>query len=574
MAQSLTDILAKKSVITADESAQIQQEAKEKNTSVDDILYQHGMQETDVAQAKSELTGYPTKSLGGAEVAFEVLRDIPEESARHYNMIPLGKDEGYFDVGMLHPEDASAQEALKFIASRMDLPARIFVVTPSDFQNVLREYQSLTGEVTQALGQFQKETGEELDDVHLEKKDGAPEKKFVEDAPVTKMFSVTLRHAIEGRASDIHIEPGREKLRVRFRVDGVLYTSITLPQNVHSALVTRIKVLTDLKIDETRVPQDGRFHAQILGREIDFRVSTLPTAFGEKVVIRILDPSKSFTSLEDIGLRGKNLEIIKESIERPYGMILITGPTGSGKSTTLYALLQILNQETINIVSLEDPIEYYIPGVNQSQVHPEINYDFASGLRHVVRQDPDIIMVGEIRDKETAALAIHAALTGHLVLSTLHTNTATGVIPRLLNMGIDPFLLAPTLILMIGQRLARRLCDDSRKEVKIGSRAKEIITKEIEEMPEPFRTETKKRLSQAIYQAEVSPACPKGTRGRIGIFETLAMTPSLEQIILSGPSEVKIQEEAKKQGMLTMRQDGVLKVLDGTIGLEELLEVI
>ena len=361
---------------------------------------------------------------------------------------------------------------------------------------------------------------------------------------------------------------------MRFRVDGVLHTSLTLPADTHPAIVARIKVMTNLKIDETRIPQDGRFNIELMGHDIDFRVSTFPTSYGEKVVIRILNPAEGVSGFAELGFDGRNLDILKENINRPYGLILITGPTGSGKSTTLYTILQTLNEEGSNIVSLEDPIEYYIPGVNQSQIRPEIGYDFATGLRHILRQDPDIIMVGEIRDKETAAMAIHSALTGHLVLSTLHTNNAIGVIPRLIDMGVDPYLIPPTLILVVGQRLARRLCPDSRKTVKISGRPKEIISQELAAMPETIRKEVEASFPKEIYQPEVSSMCPKGTRGRIGVFEILIMTPELEKIILTAPSDAAIAEEARRQGMVTMRQDGIQKVLKGTIGLEELLEVI
>ncbi len=568
--QTLVDILVSKNVIDLAEAGRVREEAREKNISLEELLYQRGVSEPDLADAKSQVTGYPIRSLEGAEVPFDLLRQLPEESARFYQMIPLGSEEGYFDVGMLNPDDTAALEALKFIATRANLPARIFIITPTDFQNVMRQYQSLTGEVTQALKRFAAPKAD--GGITISGPDG--ETKLAEDAPVTKMFSVTLRHAVEGKASDIHIEPGREKLRIRFRVDGVLHTSLTLSMDVHAALVTRIKVLTSLKIDETRVPQDGRFHAEISGRPIDFRVSTLPTAFGEKVVIRILDPEAGIAKLEDLGVEGRNAEAIRVAIAKPYGMILITGPTGSGKSTTLYALLQILNQESTNIVSLEDPIEYYIPGVNQSQIRPEINYDFATGLREVVGQGADISRVGGLRDSETEGLESRAALTGHLVLSTLHTNNAIGVVPRLIDMGVDPYLLPPTLILAVGQRLVRRLCEDSRKKVKITGRTREIISSEIEALPEPLASRSRKDIPAEIYQAEISSSCPKGTRGRIGVFETLSMTPELERIILSGPSEAKIQEEARRQGMITMRQDGILKVLAGRIGLEELLESI
>ncbi len=571
MAKFITDILVSKGILNLEEAGNIRKEAKEKNAALDEVLYQHGISERDVAEAKSELFGLPTKYLEGTPVPFESLREIPEESARYYKIIPLGKSGGYFEIGMLNPEDISAQEALKFIGSRSGLPLKNYIITPSDFQTVLREYQSLSGEVTKALGEFEKEYGALEEQLRV--KPVGPE-KITEEAPVTKMVAVILRHAVEGRASDIHIEPTRNEVRIRFRVDGVLHKSLTLPPQVRSAIVTRIKVLTNMKIDETRIPQDGRFHAEILGRGIDFRVSTFPTAFGEKVAIRILDPTTGIAALSGLGLSGKNLSLIEEGIKKPYGLILITGPTGSGKSTTLYAILNSLNQEGVNIVSLEDPIEYHIEGVNQSQVHPEIDYDFANGLRSIVRQDPDVIMVGEIRDKETAALAIHAALTGHLVLSTLHTNNAVGVIPRLLDMGVDPFLIPPTLILAVGQRLVRKLCPESRKKIKLTGKSKEVIMQEVEKMPSPFYEKLKKAAPSEIYQALVSSACPKGTRGRTGIFETIAMTPELEKIILSGPSEALIEQEAKRQGMITMKQDGILKVLDGIIGIEELLGVV
>lgn len=571
MAQTLPDILITKGFLNLAEAAQLRKESAEKKISLEDLLYQRGISEMEVAEAKSELTGFPTKYLQGAEVPEDALRDMLEDSANFYKMIPMGRNKGSIDIGMLHPEDPASQDAVKFISSRVGLPARIFIITPTDFRTVMQEYRGLSGEVTRALGEFQKETPE----FEIASSEERIESNItIEDAPITKIVTVIIRHAVEGGASDIHIEPGRDSVRVRFRVDGVLHTSIILPPEVHAALVSRIKVMTNLKIDETRVPQDGRFHAKIKEREVDFRVSTFPTAFKEKVVIRILDPAAGITDLKGLGLSGRNLALTEESIKHPYGLILITGPTGSGKSTTLYSLLQILNEERINIVSLEDPIEYYIQGVNQSQVRPEIGYDFAMGLRHILRQDPDVIMVGEIRDKETATLAIHAALTGHLVLSTLHTNNAIGVIPRLIDMGVDPFLITPTLILAIGQRLIRKLCPDSRKQIPLQGSIRNTILKEIDTMPDPIKQATLAKLPEFIYQSEVSPTCPKGRRGRVGIFEMLSMTPQLEQIILSQASEANIEGEAKRQEMLTLRQDGVLKVLEGVIGFDDLLEVI
>ena len=388
---------------------------------------------------------------------------------------------------------------------------------------------------------------------------------------MTKIVAVILRHALEGNASDIHIEAVSDRVKIRFRVDGVMYTSIVLPLTIHEAIVSRIKILTDMKIDEKRKPQDGRFEARIEGRDIDFRVSTFPSFFGEKVVIRILDREKGVKTLEELGLSADHLKIVREMIEKPYGLILLTGPTGSGKTTTLYAMLKEFDREANNVVSLEDPIEYNIEGVNQSQVRPEIGYDFASGLRTILRQDPDIIMVGEIRDKETAAMAIHAALTGHLVLSTLHTNNAAGVVPRLVDMGIDPYLIAPTLLMVIGQRLVRKLCPDSRKEKILEGAFKEIAQNELKNIPEESR---KKIISfDKIYEGVSSPSCPMGSKGRMGIFEVMYKTPTMENIILTKPSEQDVMKELRKQGMTTIKEDGLIKTLNGLISFDEFLKL-
>ncbi|MBI4134861.1 MAG: type II/IV secretion system protein [Candidatus Sungbacteria bacterium] len=569
---SLLDLLVAKGAVSLEDVASIKSDARARGVTPEDILYERGIQEDIVLKTKSEVLGIPPRTLGGSKVLFHLLKEIPEESARFYQFVPIGETaEGILEVGMVQPDDVSAQQALKFIAARLKKPFRVYLITPTDFRNVLEEYKSIGGEVTRALSQFEKDA---LSDVSTQatKERERLEDLVTADAPITKIVDVVVRHAVEGRASDIHIEPSRNAVRVRFRQDGALFTSLTLPISAFQAVVNRVKIISRMKIDETRVPQDGRFHAEINGKPVDFRVATLPTPYGEKVAIRILDPDAGVKTLTDLGFTGRNLLVIQEGIKRPYGMILITGPTGSGKSTTLYAMLQLLNQEKVNIISLEDPIEYYIEGLNQSQIRPEIGYDFATGLRNILRQDPDIIMVGEIRDKETAQLAVQAALTGHLVLSTLHTNNAVGVVPRLIDMGVDPFLIPSTLILAVAQRLVRKLCPDSRKSVTSGP-ILQIVDDEARKMPKQVATEIETRRPFSVYQGQVSPACPKGTSGRIGVFETLAMTPELEQIIADGATELKIVEEAKRQGMLSLRQDGILKVLDGIIGIEELMEV-
>lgn len=572
MAKSIADILTQKGILTQEAALGMRREAKSTGRPLEDIFYQHGIPERDVALAKSEFLGIPVRFLDGGKVEFEVLRNIPEESAKFYKFIPIDKSgDGSLEIGMVNPDDVNAQEALKFIATRLNIPFKVFLITPGDLKAVLSEYKTLGGEVTRSLTEFEKEL--EVD-VAGRPPRAAELEKMAEEAPITKMVGVILRHAVEGKASDIHIEPEPRQVRVRFRVDGVLHTTLVLPSAVQSAVVSRIKIMTNMKIDETRIPQDGRFHARVLDREIDFRVATFPAQYGEKAAIRILDPATGIKTLPELGLDGRNLEVVERNIRKPFGLVLLTGPTGSGKSTSLYAILNILNKEGVNIVSLEDPVEYYIPGVNQSQVRPEVGYDFSSGLRQILRQDPDIIMVGEIRDRETAQLAIHAALTGHLVLSTLHTNNAAGVIPRLVDLGVEPFLIPSTLVLAVAQRLVRTLCPDSKKEVKLEGRAKELIEDEFAEMPESARREFEKLMAGSLYEGEVSSFCPMGTKGRIGVFETLEMTPQLEKIILSGPTESKLAEEAKKQGMVTLRQDGLYKALKGIVGMKELLEVV
>ncbi|MBI2627979.1 MAG: type II/IV secretion system protein [Candidatus Niyogibacteria bacterium] len=563
------DLLVEKNIISGEELNKIKQEAASRSVPLEDILLEKKIPEIEILKSKSEILGAPIISLKKGKIPFDVLKLVPEESAKHYRFIPFAVSEGVLEVGMVDPNDIIAREALNFISAKINMPYKIFLISKSDFTAVFEDYKSLGGEVTQALG--------ELESMLIEAEKSMPKEaekvlEFVEETPVIKVVAVMLRHAAEGNASDIHIEPQRDHLRIRFRVDGILHTSLVLPLKVHEAIVSRIKILTNMQLDEKRKPQDGRFSASIEKRQIDFRVSTFPTFFGEKVVIRILDVEKGIKTLEEAGFSGNNLAEIKKALDRPYGLILITGPTGSGKTTTLYAMLQILNEEGSNVVSLEDPVEYNVEGVNQSQVKPEISYNFANGLRSILRQDPDVIMVGEIRDKETAQLAIHAALTGHLVLSTLHTNSATGVIPRLIDMGVDSYLIAPTLVLAMAQRLSRTLCPESRKEIPAAGKIKEILEKEMAEIPLEIKKSIK--IPSKIYQAMPSASCPKGTKGRIAISEVIAMTPALEKAILSDPTEPNIMKAARQQGMIKMREDGILKVLEGKIGLEELTEII
>ena len=548
-------------------------EIKQSGRKEEDVIMETGLvPETVLFGLKSENLKIPLKEVAVEQVPLKTLELIPEETAKYYQMIPLEKAEKYLEIGMIYPEDLKAQEALKFLARQGKFNYKVFLITPNTFKNLLKQYRTLKREVGLALEELETELKEE--GIKTKSQTAAEFERMAEEAPITKIVAVVLRYAVEGSASDIHIEPTREKLRVRFRFLGDLHSSIFLPLTILPAVVARIKILSNLKIDETRVPQDGRFSTQINGKSIDFRVSIFPTTLGEKVAIRVLDPATGLKSFEDLGLEERNLKVVKEGISKPYGLILATGPTGCGKTTTLYAILQILNKEEVNIVSIEDPVEYFIEGINQSQVKPEIGYDFANGLRHILRQDPDIIMVGEIRDEETANLVIHAALTGHIVLSTLHTSNALGVIPRLIDMGIKPYLLPSVLQLAMAQRLVRKLCDSCKKKIKPTPEIKNLILKEIDGLPPAIKKDIKLPASFEIFAPQGCQKCGStGYSGRIAVFEILSMTDSLAEIILKEPSEVSILEEAKRQGMITMKQDGILKVLRGVTTIEEILRV-
>ena len=518
----------------------------------------------------------PLINLAGKEISNEVLKEIPEEAAIFYKFVPIVRKGNLLEIGMVNPNDLKAKEALRFITRRNGLESKLFVISETDFNKVLKQYRTLRGEVKKALKELDKELKTDEIISHGKEKIKDTVGRIVAEAPITKIVAVMLKHAVEGKASDIHIEASENKVKIRFRVDGILYTSLILPKEIHSSIISRIKILSNLKIDETRVPQDGRFHAPIDGDKIDFRVSTLPTVNGEKAVLRVLDPNIGLKTFADLGLHGYNLKTLRDAIKKPFGMILITGPTGSGKTTTLYSILNKLNQEAINIVSLEDPIEYFIEGINQSQIRPEIDYTFASGLRHIVRQDPDVIMVGEIRDEETASLAIHASLTGHILLSTLHTNNAVGVIPRLIDLNINSFLLPNALNLSVAQRLVRRLCDKCKEEIEAPPEISEIIEKELEDLNPERKKDFIWKKPFKIYKAKGCNFCGnKGVKGRIAIYEILMITPQLEKIIISKElSDANLGEESQRQGMITMKQDGIYKVLQGLVSFEEIIRVV
>lgn len=489
----------------------------------------------------------------------EILSKIPERVARTYKLVPVEEKNGRLVIAMINPEDL---EAIEFVKKKTGMDLEIGITTTADLEAVLDQYAGITKEVERAIEEVEKE----------EKKEKKKEIKIETglETPVARLVNSLLSRAVKDRASDIHIEPEENDLLVRYRIDGVLQKAVTLPAEIHPSVVARIKVLSNLKIDETRVPQDGRFTMQISGAEVDFRVSTLPTVFGEKVVLRILDKSKGILTLEELGLMGRAFDCVNENIHKAHGMTLVTGPTGSGKTTTLYAIIDKIQDVGINIVTLEDPVEYRLKGINQSQVNPAVNYTFATGLRSIVRQDPDVIMVGEIRDTETASIAIHAALTGHVVLSTLHTNDAAGAVPRLIDMKIEPFLIASSLNLVIAQRLCRRICENCKQTHHPPQPVVDDVKKELLKIKED-RSKTKEIV---FYKGRGCSLCNNtGYKGRIGIFEVLPVTPEIKQLIMQKASSDSLAQQAKKEGFLSLKQDGIKKVLLGLTTIEEVLRV-
>ncbi len=572
---NIIDALVAKRLLDEAKGAELKAQVQAENKSAEVlVLEQKLIDEGLLFGVKSEALRLPLRSVDAKEIPANVFELIPEDAAKYYSMIPLVRGKGEVEIGMVYPEDFRAQDALKFLARQNGFSYSVALIAISTFRALMKQYQGSKGGVKKALEELEQH-------IQVEAVRGKGEtltQRVSEDAPITKMVAVILRNAVEGGASDIHIEPTREKLMVRFRFLGELHPSLLLPMSAHQAVVARIKILANMKLDESRLPQDGRFSTPIDNRTVDFRVATLPTPFGEKVAIRVLDTTLGLKGLEGLGLEGRNLLKIQEAIKKPYGLILVTGPTGSGKSTTLYSILSSLNREGENIVSLEDPVEYFIEGINQSQVRPELGYDFASGLRQILRQDPDVIMVGEVRDAETASLIIHAALTGHVVLSTLHTNNALGVIPRLIDMGIERYLLAPTLSVALSQRLVRKLCPACRKKTESPDALKNMVAKEIESAPSDFQKAAGAYISASkamtVYAPKGCKECGgSGYAGRIGIFEVLEMTDELGKLIYGDISETSLRKETKRQGMVSMRQDGIVKALEGVTTLEEVLRV-
>jgi type IV pilus assembly protein PilB len=571
---SFEKFLLEKGFISGDNLVKAQSGSiKSQQNLFDYLVSERYLTEEDLTRARGLFFNLPYVDLRSKSIGKEILELVSKETMNNYRFIPFEQAGDVLKVAITDPSNLGALEALEFLSQKKKSRVEIYIISNSSFDAVSRKSGNITTEVNQAL--------EEV--VEIEKADRGIKRevlrepanqKLTDEAPISKIVDVVIKHAIEALASDIHIEPSEEDLRIRYRIDGVLHSSLILPKTVHSAIVSRIKILSNLKIDEQRLPQDGRFHVNLAEKPIDFRVSTFPTVVGEKVVLRILDKSKGAPTLPELGITGRRLEIMKDSIGKAHGMFLVTGPTGSGKSTTLYSILTILNKPGVNIVTLEDPVEYFIDGINQAQIRPEIGLTFASGLRSILRQDPNIIMVGEIRDKETAELAINSALTGHLVFSTLHTNSAVGAIPRLIDMGIEPFLLTASLNLLSAQRLVRKLCDKCATQTKPTPDVEEFIRKQIATVDKSEFGDIDLK-DMKIWTGRGCPACGNtGFRGRVGIHECLNITKAIQNMINERESALKIEEFAvKEEKMILMVQDGILKALRGLTSIEEVVRV-
>jgi type IV pilus assembly protein PilB len=554
-------------------------EADAKKESVGAALVRAGkISDDDLRKMQAYLLGIPFVDLKPQRIEFETLSLIPEPIARAHNIISFKKAGETLEVAMLDTDDLAA---IDFIKKKTHLKILPRLTDAASVKSALLQYQKslraefgdLIKEETDALKQLPDGGGEEA-------VSATDLKKRAEDLPIVRIVDTLLKHAVIQSASDIHIEPMEKELVVRYRIDGLLHDAMILPRHVAPSVVARIKVLSSLKLDEKRLPQDGRFKIEISGDKVSLRVSILPTYFGEKIVMRLLREGASGFTLEALGFHGEDLERIHEALKQTTGMILTTGPTGSGKTTTLYTMLDLLNTPDVNISTIEDPIEYQMPRINQSQVKPEIGFSFANGLRALVRQDPDIIMVGEIRDNETASLAINAALTGHLVLSTLHTNSAAGAIPRLIDMKAEPFLIVSTVNVILAQRLVRKLTESKEKyylnKAGLATLAKSVDLERVLKALKDERVVPKDAVWEKVplYRPHPSEESPDGFSSRIGIHEALRVTPTIRELIIKNGTSADIEAQARKEGMLTMLEDGIFKCAQGMTTIEEVLRVV
>lgn len=572
MDNSLLNLLRQENLITEEQSQALLAESQSTGKSIEILLDEKGfVEEEKLAEMKGRVFNLPYENLVGREIRYDDLNIIPKDVAENNHVISFFKTDSEIYVGLIDPTNISVMESIDFLAKEKGLAVKYFVISPTSFRDAAKKYEILKKEVEKVL-EIAKERFEE-GEKEIEEAPVGDIEEVIKKAPVSKMVSMIMKYAVDNKASDIHIEPEFKESRVRYRIDGVLRARLVLPAYIHAAVVARIKVLANLKLDETRIPQDGRIRQVINGRAVDFRVSTLPLMDQEKVVMRVLETATKAASLEDLGFRGRAVEIISREIKRPHGLFLVTGPTGSGKSTTLYTALSMVNREGENIVTLEDPIEYYIEGVNQSQIRPEIGFSFAAGLRALLRQDPNIIMVGEIRDNETAELAIHAALTGHLIFSTLHTNDAAGAIPRLMDMKVEPFLLSSTLNAIVAQRLVRKICPYCKEQIEAPADVVADMKKELVAVPKKFLPKgVNIDASIKLWHGTGCSRCNnEGYLGRVVISEVLEATENLRKIIANGFNAKSLEEEMKNQGVISMKQDGFLKVLEGLTTIEEVM---
>jgi len=575
--QQLRAFLLDTGLVTEQQFDAAWKKAEKTNQKVGDVLASEGLiTQEELIKLEAYILGIPFVNLEKEMISPEVLKTIPEPVARSNNIVAFRKKGDSLEVAMLDPEDLRTIEFLKKTSNLRILPR---LTTPDSIKNVLRQYQkTLEAEFGDII---RKEAGiirPIREEEAIEEKEDL--KKAAEELPIIRIVDTLLKHAVLQRSSDIHIEPLEKEVIVRYRIDGILRDAMTLPRQVSSGIVARIKVLSNLKLDERRLPQDGRFKIETEDYRYSIRVSTLPVFDGEKIVMRLLPETTRAFTLEGLGLTGENLEKVQENLRKPVGMILICGPTGSGKTTSLYSMMEILNTPGVNISTIEDPVEYRMQRVNQTQVNPKIGLTFASGLRSLVRQDPDIIMVGEIRDNETAALAVNAALTGHLVLSTLHTNDAAGANPRLIDMQVEPFLISSTLNIILAQRLVRKLCPEKEEyylsDSEIRNFEKYCDFKKIlnilrdEKIAKP--NDTIKDIK--FYRPKPSKESADGYKGRIGIFEVLLVNESIKELIVKRATSSQIQLQAQKEGMRTMVEDGFFKAAQGVTSIEEVLRVI
>src|SRR3989344_4209745 len=575
--QQLKAFLLDSELVSKADIEKAEKEAKTSGKKIDDVLLaQKKVSEADITRVKAYILGIPFVNLEGEKIDPKILGIIPEPIAKKNNIVAFKKNGPNLEVAMLDPEDLGT---IEFIKKKADLKILPRLTSIASIKYVLAQYQkSLEAEFgdiikgeTETLAKVAKDSGAVADAGEL--------KKIAEDLPIIKIGDTLMRHAILGLASDIHIEPMEKEVLVRYRIDGILRDAMVLPAQVAAGIVARIKVLANLKLDEHRLPQDGRFKIETTEYKISFRVSVLPVFDGEKVVMRLLPENAKGFTLEDLGFHGEALEALYKNIKKPLGMILATGPTGSGKTTTLYTILSLLNLPGVNISTIEDPVEYRMPRVNQTQVRPDIGLSFATGLRSLVRQDPDIIMVGEIRDTETANLAINAALTGHLVLSSLHTNSAAGSLPRLLDMKVEPFLIVSTTNAIIAQRLVRKLCGEPEKHILTEAELKKLGEHvDLERVLEFLKKEKIVSLKAVwkdipFFRPKLTAECQDGYSDRIGIHEVLEMTPTIKDLLMKSATSDQIEEQAKKEGMMTMVEDGITKCVQGLTTIEEVFRV-